>query len=82
MAKVSQLKALLLGTGLQRTNIALFNVINRLIDSITSVDQTLTRISSTTSVGVGEWSVLTDGDPTAPVLIFADGDVIMTHILG
>lgn len=27
-----------------------------------------------------EWSVLTDGDLVAPELIFANGDVIMTHI--
>jgi len=26
-----------------------------------------------------EWSVLTNGDPINPELIFADGDVIMTH---
>jgi len=27
-----------------------------------------------------EWDVLTNGDATTPELIFADGDVIMTHI--
>lgn len=27
-----------------------------------------------------QWSVLTNGDPVSPELIFADGDVIMTHI--
>ncbi len=28
------------------------------------------------------WSVLTDGDPTDPQLIFTDGDVIMTRTEG
>ena len=28
----------------------------------------------------GYWSILTDGDPTAPQLIFADGDVISIFV--
>lgn len=30
-------------------------------------------------VNGSEWSVLTNGDPVSPELIFAGGDVIMTH---
>lgn len=36
-------------------------------------------INSSAGVFV-EWSVLTNGDPTSPELIFAGGDVIMTHV--
>lgn len=32
------------------------------------------------TVSGSEWSVLTNGDVTNPELIFADGDVIMTHV--
>lgn len=39
------------------------------------------RIDASGGGGSGsEWSVLTNGDPVNPELIFADGDVIMTHI--
>lgn len=31
-------------------------------------------------VVVTQWSVLTNGDPISPELIFVDGDVVMVHI--
>ncbi len=37
------------------------------------------EITSTAGVFI-EWSVLTNGDPVTPELIFAGGDVIMTHV--
>ena len=52
MAKVSQLKALLLSSGLQRTNITLFNVINQLIDAVNSEAQSTTSGISSASGGV------------------------------
>lgn len=38
------------------------------------------RIISATGGSSVEWSVLTDGDLDEPELIFAGGDVIMTHV--
>lgn len=38
------------------------------------------RTVNATGSGGSEWSVLTNGDATNPELIFAGGDVIMTHI--
>jgi hypothetical protein len=42
------------------------------------------RVTSAADVAIAgatfvEWSVLTNGDPTTPELVFASGDVIMTH---
>lgn len=31
-------------------------------------------------IETGDWSVLTNGDPVTPELVFADGDVIMTYV--
>lgn len=50
-------------------------------------DDSVAGIRTISAVGAGggtlggEWSVLTDGDEIEPELIFADGDVIMTHTL-
>ena len=39
-----------------------------------------TAIANQMTIRSSEWSVLTNGDPVTPELIFAGGDVIMTHI--
>lgn len=46
-----------------------------------SLDISIPGQMSINFTGIGpEWSVLTDGDVVNPELIFAGGDVVMTHI--
>lgn len=45
-----------------------------------TIDLSVPNQITISSTGGAEWSVLTDGDLIEPELIFAGGDVIMTHI--
>lgn len=45
----------------------------------TLVNQRVVNVTPVSSGG-SEWSVLTDGDLIEPELIFASGEVIMTHV--
>ncbi len=47
---------------------------------ITFDDSVVGQRTVNVSIVEKEWSVLTNGDTTMPELVFAGGDVIMTHI--
>ena len=53
---------------------------NLIAGSGITFDDTIINERTIASVGGAEWSVLTNGSIEYPELIFADGDVIMTHI--
>lgn len=126
---LDRLRAQLLASGIQRTNNALFQVIDRIITELRNTSNTATT-AQTTSGGVSStlsaltlitdtdqsaslpnsrrliagdnvsfdnsvanqktidvtippervWSVLSDGDLIEPELIYASGEVIMTHV--
>lgn len=81
--KFERLKSQLASSGLRQNNPTLFQVINQMIDGLIQGQQaTIQTISSSVATIITvekEWSVLTNGNVASPELIFAGGDVIMTH---
>lgn len=120
----AQLKSVLLTSGLQQKDNALYQVINQLLSYMSQFQRDVNSgaagsssssgasanntyltetneianlpnsrrvlagdyiafddaVANIRTISGSEWSVLTNGDPVSPELIFAGGDVIMTHI--
>lgn len=75
----SRLKAQLLISGLQQRDKPLYQVIDQLITAFIDLNTIVSALSTGSGTGFIEWDVLTDGDVTNPQIIYANGEVIMTH---
>jgi hypothetical protein len=85
----ARLKNVLLRSNLQAKDPSLYQVLDQLIKGLIDLQHVIDELESDITVvsqsGTGgaissEWSVLTNGDPVTPELIFADGDVIMVSV--